>query len=69
MRGHEINGFNSTQCNNPLIGTRIADHTQAFGDTGFGRLVSRAVRTRLDLSFWAGWWLLIAAFLYVGIFL
>jgi uncharacterized membrane protein len=47
--------------------TRIADHTQAFGDTGFGRLVGRAVETRLDLALWAGWWLLIAVFLYVGL--
>lgn len=47
--------------------TRIAHHAGAFGETGLGRLVGRAVTSRLDLAFWAGWWLLIAAFLFVGI--
>lgn len=47
--------------------TRIADRAAAFGDGRFGRGVSTAVRTRLDLAVWAGWWLVIAALLWIGL--
>ncbi len=47
--------------------TRIADRVGAFGDGGFGRGVSTAVRTRLDLAVWTGWWLVIAALLWIGL--
>ncbi len=47
--------------------TRIADRAAAFGDGRFGRGVATAVRTRLDLAVWAGWWLVIAALLWVGL--
>ncbi len=47
--------------------TRVAHHTGAFGDTGLARVVARAVDRRLDLAFWAAWWLAIAAFLAIGL--
>ncbi|HQR28374.1 MAG TPA: vitamin K epoxide reductase family protein [Nocardioides sp.] len=47
--------------------TRLADRHDAFGDTGFGRRVSGAVRSRLDLVVWAVWWVVIAGFLLVGL--
>lgn len=47
--------------------TRVAAFEQSFGDSGLGRLVERAVARRLDLAFWAAWWLVIAAFLVIGL--
>jgi uncharacterized membrane protein len=47
--------------------TRIADRAAAFGDGRFGRGVSTAVRSRLDLAVWAGWWLVVAALLWIGL--
>lgn len=47
--------------------TRVGHRTGSFGQTALGRLVARAVDRRLDLAFWAAWWLLIAAFLAIGL--
>ena len=47
--------------------TRIADRTGALGGGSFGRAVAAAVRTRGDLALWAGWWLVIAALLWLGL--
>jgi len=47
--------------------TRLADRSGAFGDTAVGRGVAALVRTRADLAGWAVWWLVIAAFLWIGL--
>jgi uncharacterized membrane protein len=47
--------------------TRAASRAQAFGDSGFGYVVRTAVRSHLDLAFWATWWVAIAAMLWLGL--
>lgn len=47
--------------------TRIADRERTFGATRLGRVVAAAVRARLDLAIWAGWWLVIAATVWFGL--
>jgi uncharacterized membrane protein len=47
--------------------TRLADRGNAFGQTRFGRTVAAAVRRQLDLAVWGGWWLGIAAMLWIGL--
>jgi uncharacterized membrane protein len=47
--------------------TRIASRANAFGDSGFGYVVRTAVHSRLDLAFWAVWWLAVAAMLWMGL--
>jgi uncharacterized membrane protein len=47
--------------------TRLADRANVFGQTRFGLAVAAAVRRRLDLAVWGGWWLAIAAALWIGL--
>jgi uncharacterized membrane protein len=47
--------------------TRLADRGNAFGQTRFGLAVAAAVRRQLDLAVWGGWWLAIAAMLWIGL--
>jgi len=47
--------------------TRLADRGNAFGQNRFGGAVAAAVRRRLDLLVWGGWWLGIAALLLIGL--
>lgn len=47
--------------------TRAANTAQAWGTGGFGRFMGTAVRAKLDLIIWAGWWLGIAGMLAVGL--
>ncbi len=47
--------------------TRVADRTGALGVGPIGRTVAAAVRSRVDLIIWAGWWLVIAGLLWLGL--
>ncbi len=47
--------------------TRIVAREGALDDTLAGRSLRTAVRTGVDLIFWAGWWLAIAAMLWSGL--
>lgn len=47
--------------------TRIVVRTGRLAPRGFAGALALTVRTGLDLVFWAGWWLVIAAFLAVGL--
>lgn len=47
--------------------TRLAERAHALGDGTAGRALSTAVRSRLDLILWAGWWLVIAEMLWLGL--
>lgn len=47
--------------------TRIADREQSFGTGRPGSAIHLAVRSGADLMIWAGWWLVLAALLWLGL--
>jgi uncharacterized membrane protein len=47
--------------------TRVADRSGALGDGAIGRTVAVAVRTRVDLLVWGGWWVILAGLVWVGL--
>ena len=47
--------------------TRIAVQDQAFGRGGFGRMMTTAVHSGLDIMIWIAWWVVIAAMLVIGL--
>lgn len=49
--------------------TRLAQRDSALGTGSAGRALSTMVRSNSDLVIWAGWWLVIAALLWLGLFL
>jgi uncharacterized membrane protein len=47
--------------------TRLAARDQVLGSGRAGRWLATAVRSGLDLIIWFGWWLAIAAMLWIGL--
>jgi uncharacterized membrane protein len=47
--------------------SRVVDRAGSLGQGSFGHAIGTAVRTRLDLIVWFGWWLAIAGLLWVGL--
>ena len=47
--------------------TRLVERSHGFGDGAAGRTLATAVRSRLDLILWVGWWLVLAEMLWLGL--
>ena len=47
--------------------TRIAAREGAFGQGAFGRTMASLSRSGVDLMIWIGWWLVLAAMLWIGL--